>query len=222
MLANIRLFADATLLVIASILPIVNPLSAAPMFLLKTTDLDEAQRAQMARRVAQNCFMLLLGALLIGAYVLDFFLLSVDVVRVAGGLIVCAIAWKLLNDDPAQAGPARDAARVATPDDLAQRAFYPLTMPLTVGPGTLSVAVTLAANQPSAVRQYVLVIFAHSLGALVVAFAIYLCYRYAVSVMTRLGRTGTMVVTRLSAFILLCIGVQIVWNGLMPLLHPAA
>ena len=66
----------------------------------------------MARRVAQNCFLLLLASVLIGAYVLDFLSLSVGVVRVAGGLVVCSIAWSLLNQDEPLATPARDAARV--------------------------------------------------------------------------------------------------------------
>ncbi len=218
MIDDIRHFSEAALLVIASLLPIVNPLGGAPVFLLKTTDIDDAARGVMARRVARNCFVLLLSSVLIGAYVLDLFALSVNVVRVAGGFVVCSIAWALLNQDDLKAVATRDAAHAATPDDLAQRAFYPLTMPLTVGPGSISVAITLGANQPSGVRQLILTIAAHALGILGVSVAIYLCYRYADRVLARLGRTGTNVLMRLSAFILLCIGVQIVWNGLSALM----
>src|SRR5665213_2884656 len=188
MIADARQFTEAALLAVASLLPIVNPLGGAPVFLLKTTDIDDAARVVMARRVARNCFFLLLASVLVGAYVLDLLSLSVD------------------------------AARVASPDDLAQRAFYPLTMPLTVGPGSISVAITLGANQPGELRQLVLIIAAHALGIFVVTIAIYLCYRYADRVLLRLGRTGTSVVLRLSAFILLCIGVQIIWNGVAQLL----
>ena len=223
MIADARQFADAALIAMASLLPIVNPLGGAPVFLLKTQDLDHAGRALMARRVAQNCFLLLLASVLIGAYVLDLLSLSVGVVRIAGGLVVCSIAWLLLHQDDLQATPARDAARVVSPDDLAQRAFYPLTMPLTVGPGSIAVAITLGANQPSELRQLILIIVAHALGILAVTIAIYLCYRYADRVLARLGRTGTSVLLRLSAFILLCIGVQIIYNGAAELLRiPAA
>lgn len=218
MIADIRQFTDAALLAIASLLPIINPLGGAPVFLLKTSDIDHAARAQMASRVARNCFIMLMASVLIGAYVLDLFALSVDVVRVAGGLVVCSIAWSLLHQDDQPALPARDAARVATSEDLVQRAFYPLTMPLTVGPGAISVAITLGANQQKQLRQLLLIVGAHAVGILIVAIAIYYCYRYADRVLARLGRTGTSVVLRLSAFILLCIGVQIIWNGAAQLL----
>ncbi len=213
MIADVRQFSEAALLAVASLLPIVNPLGGAPVFLLKTGDLDEAERVVMARRVARNCFVLLLASVLIGAYVLDLFSLSVNIVRIAGGLVVCFIAWTLLNQDEGAPTQARDAARVPSPDDLAQRAFYPLTMPLTVGPGSISVAITLGANQPGEFRQVLLIIAAHALGVLAVSVVIYLCYRNADRVLRRLGRTGASVVLRLSAFILLCIGVQIIWNG---------
>jgi multiple antibiotic resistance protein len=162
--------------------------------------------------------VLLIASVLVGAYVLDFFSLSVNVVRVAGGLVVCSVAWQLLNQPDAPASVSAEAVRSATPDDLALRAFYPLTLPLTVGPGSISVAITLGANQPTNARQLVLTFLAHSAGMAFVTVVIYLCYRYADRLLGRLGRTGTSMLLRLSAFILLCIGVQIIWNGLSALL----
>jgi multiple antibiotic resistance protein len=222
MIAEARQFADAALIALASLLPIVNPLGGAPVFLLKTADLDRDERAAVARRVAWYSFLLLLASILIGAYVLDFLGISIGAVRIAGGLVVCAIGWSLLNQDAPLASPARDAAHVATADDLAQRAFYPLTMPLTVGPGSISVAITLGANQPRELRPLLVIVVAHALGILAVAVAVYLCYRYADRVLARLGRIGTSVLMRLSAFILLCIGVQIIWNGADELIRLAA
>ncbi len=218
-LVDIRTFLEASMLVVASMLPIINPLAGAPVFLLKTGDLDAAQRHFVALRVARNCFALLIASVLIGAYVLDFFGLSVDVVRVAGGLVVCSVGWQLLNQSAITTPVAATAVRTATPEDLSARAFYPLTLPLTVGPGSISVAITLGANQPRGVRQLLLTILAHALGMMIVTVVIYLCFRYADRVLARLGRTGTDIVTRLSAFILLCVGVQIIWNGLSALLR---
>ena len=91
-------------------------------------------------------------------------------------------------------------------------------MPLTVGPGSISVALTLGANPPRGLRPLVATSLAHALGILIIALSVYLCYRYADRILRRLGPTGTSVVVRLSAFILLCIGVQIGWNGLQALL----
>jgi multiple antibiotic resistance protein len=221
MIADARQFIDAALIALASLLPIVNPLGCAPVFLLKTADLDRDERTAMARRVAWYGFLLLLASILIGAYVLDFLGLSIGVVRIAGGLVVCSIGWSLLNQDEPGASPARDAAHAATADDLAQRAFYPLTMPLTVGPGAISVAITLGAKQPRELRPLLVIVVAHAVGILAVAVSVYLAYRYADRVLARLGRTGTSVLMRLSAFILLCIGVQIIWNGAEELIRAA-
>jgi multiple antibiotic resistance protein len=101
---------------------------------------------------------------------------------------------------------------------LSQQAFYPMTMPLTVGPGSISVALTLGANPPPGFRSLLLTVLAHTIGILLVALGVYLCYRYAEVILRKLGPTGTGVVVRLTAFILLCIGVQICWNGVHALL----
>lgn len=175
----------------------------------------------MAQAVAVNSFLLLLASTLIGAYVLDFFGLSIPAVQVAGGVVVCAIAWSLLNSPSSAPTLAGSESSSLTPDTLDQRAFYPLTMPLTVGPGSISVALTLGANPPRGLRPLVATSLAHALGILIVALVVYLCYRYADRILRRLGPTGTSVVVRLSAFILLCIGVQIGWNGLQALVVSA-
>jgi len=89
-----------------------------------------------------------------------------------------------------------------------------MTMPLTVGPGSISVALTLGANPPSGTRPLFLTALAHATGILIVALSVYLCYRYAERILRSLGPTGSSVLVRLTAFILLCIGVQIAWNGI--------
>ena len=212
---DLRQFLESILLVVAALLPIVNPLGAAPVYLAKTVDLDASERADLARRVAINCFLLLLGSLLIGAYVLDFFGLSVPIVQLAGGLVVCSLAWSLLNQPDEPLEWVHDAAKpLARRPDLRMRAFYPLTMPLTVGPGSISVAITIGANQSShPVPVLIVDSLAHVAGVLIVALAVFVTLHYAERIIRRLGPTGTAVLLRLSAFILLCIGVQIMWNG---------
>lgn len=217
--ADLRQFVEALLLAIAALLPIVNPLGSAPVYLAKTIDLDPGQHADLARRVAINSFLLLLASLLIGAYVLDFFGLSVPVVQVAGGVVVCSMAWALLNQPDQPPASVRDAEHALPHTDLGVRAFYPLTMPLTVGPGSISVAITLGANHTEGVRSLIIYSLAHTLGIIVVSISVYISYRYAQAILRRLGPTGTVVLVRMSAFILLCIGVQIVWNGVSALLR---
>lgn len=218
MVTDLRQFIEALALAVAALLPIVNPLGGAPLYLAKTIDLTPDQHTELASRVARNCALLLLASLLLGTYVLDFFGLSIPIVQVAGGLVVCSIAWDLLqapDEPPALQGDALAAASTA---DLRRRAFYPLTMPLTVGPGSISVAIALGANEARSVRSAIVLGLAHVSAVLIVAIAVYLCYRYADRILRRLGDTGSAVLTRLSAFILLCIGVQILWNGVSALL----
>jgi multiple antibiotic resistance protein len=217
-LSDLRQFAATILLAVGALLPIVDPLGAAPIYLAMTTGLTPEERSRMAKAVALNSFLLLIASALVGAYVLDFFGLSIPAVQVAGGIVVCAIAWSLLNNPNSAPPLRRNGPEAATADDLSQRAFYPLTMPLTVGPGSISVALTLGANPTPGLRPLVLTAIAHALGILIVAVGVYLCYRYADRILRKLGPTGTSVVVRLSAFILLCIGVQICWNGLHALL----
>ena len=214
---DLRQFIESTLLALAALLPIVNPLGAAPVYLAKTVDLTPTEHADLSRRVAINCFLLLLASLLVGAYVLDFFGLSVPIVQVAGGLVVCSLAWSLLNQPDEPVEWVHEAAKPLTRPDLRTRAFYPLTMPLTVGPGSLSVAITIGANQSQSVRSLIVNSAAHATGILIVSIAVFVVLRYADTIMRRLGPTGTAVLMRLSAFILLCIGVQITWNGVSAL-----
>jgi multiple antibiotic resistance protein len=216
---DLRQFLESTLLALAALLPIVNPLGAAPVYLAKTVDLSADEHADLARRVAVNCFVLLLASLLIGAYVLDFFDLSVPIVQVAGGLVVCSLAWSLLNQPDEPLEWVHDAAKPVRQADLRVRAFYPLTMPLIVGPGSISVAITIGANQSHGMRTLIVDSLAHAAGAFLVALTVFVTLRYADRIMRGLGPTGTAVLLRLSAFILLCIGVQIIWNGAVTLLR---
>ena len=207
-----RHFLEGVLLVFAALLPIVNPLGAAPVFLAMTRYADDETRAVLARKVTVNSFVLLMATVLIGTYVLEFFGLSVPIVQVGGGLVVCSVAWDLLRG--ADVSKKSSTEGVNDPDVVATEAFYPLTLPLTVGPGSISVAITIGANHPQTVRSFLTASMSSLLGVVLICLSVYLCYRYADRLTRFLGSTGTAVVVRLSAFILLCIGVQIMWNGI--------
>ncbi len=212
-------FANTFLLVYAALFPIVNPIGSAPLFLGLTQFVTDPQRNGLARRVAVNSFFLLLGSLFVGSHVLEFFGISLPVVRIGGGLVVTAFGWKLLNSDSPNSNETHDHAPSAEPDS-----FYPLTMPLTVGPGSISVAITLGSQRPKilGMDHLLLLGIAAICGLVAIAATIYLCYRFAERLVALLGTSGTNVVVRLSAFILLCIGIQIIWSGwsdLMALPH---
>ncbi len=200
----------------SALFPIVDPIGGSPVFLLLTRDYAAETRRALARRIAMDSFILLIASFTLGAHVLSFFGISLPVVQVGGGLIVISTGWVMLNqkdgDDRAST------RRTVTCADALSQAFYPLTLPLTVGPGSISVAITLGANAPQHFGANLLVIVAAAIGSALVAISIYLCYGYADRLAGKLGPTGTNVILKLTAFLLVCIGVQILWNGASKLL----
>jgi multiple antibiotic resistance protein len=207
-------YANAVLFTLAALLPIVNPLGSAPIFLSLTADLPGNARRQLATVVARYAFLLLVAAMLIGSYVLKLFGVSLPIVRVGGGLLVAASGWRMLNDDRK---PSQDPRPVDTWErEVERRAFYPLTFPLTVGPGSISIAITLGARAPSRGAWST----AELIGVAIVALTVLLSYRFASRVIAYLGETGTTVFLRLSSFILLCVGVSIIWSGIVDLVTP--
>ena len=209
MTGDLRQIVEGVLLVFAALFPIVNPLGGAPLFLAMTADCTPQERASLARRVATNAFVLLVASVATGSYVLEFFGLSVAVVQVAGGTVVSAFGWSLLHH-PGAVDVKPSAAQVVP---IGSRAFYPLTLPLTVGPGSISVAITIGANHPQSVRSLLINGPAMLIGVALVSMTVLVAYRYADRISRVIGDTGMAVLLRLSAFILLCIGVQILWNG---------
>jgi multiple antibiotic resistance protein len=207
---------NAFLLVFAGLFPVVNPLGSAPIFLSLTVDCTPQQRKRLALLVATNSFWLLVGSTLFGSLILEFFGISIPVVRVAGGMLVTAMGWKLLSEG---ASASREPLHGETDVRAANDSFYPLTLPLTVGPGAISVALTIGSHHPRDPfgGHAMLLAGAALLGLLAIALAIYGSYRFAVPLVRYLGEGGVNVLVRLSAFILVCIGIQIGWSGLSAL-----
>jgi len=198
----------------------VDPIGGSPVFLSLTRDYTREIRKLLARRIAIDSFILLLASFAIGSHVLSFFGISLPVVQVGGGLIVISTGWAMLNqkDDNDRSA----ARRSVNCTDALRDVFYPLTLPLTVGPGSISVAITLGANEPHQLRANLVAILVAAIGSAFVAVTIYFCYGYADRLSAIIGPSGMNVVLKLSAFLLVCIGVQILWNGASQLLGSLA
>ena len=170
----------------------------------------------LARRIAFYSFFFVLGSLLFGSFVLAVFGLSIPVVQVAGGAVVCALAWNVLADIPKPTDVTLDPAQAKL--IALGRAITPLTLPMTIDAGAISVAITVGAFHAHSFKNTVIQILAAVIGSAIIALCILLTYRYAHRVSSKIGHTGMMVLIRLSAFIMLCIGVGISWNGIKSLL----
>lgn len=209
------------LFALVATLPIINPFASAPVFVQLTRGLDSATRTMLAQRIARNTAGLLVGAMLLGSHVLHFFGISLPVVRVAGGLVVVSIAWRMLN---AQQMTDEDQAQVAQnvcESDIRMRAFYPLTFPITCGPGSISVAIAVGASLHT--RSNLTEAMFNTLGGLVamllLGVLVGVVFRYADRLLGMLGEIGTVVFLRLMAFLLLCVGLQIAWDGVRALVQ---
>jgi multiple antibiotic resistance protein len=208
-----------TLLIVGALFPIVNPIGNTPIFLTLTRGLSGHGRAVLARMIAVNGLILILASIFIGTHILAFFGISLPVVQVGGGLVVLSTGWTLLRRPDDDASEGDGSRRECHETDYERQAFYPLTLPLTVGPGTISVAITLGASRPDGSELRWPLIAGMLLGSGLIAVAIYLSYRFAERLARTLGDSAMNVMIRLSSFILVCIGVQILWNGLSTLLR---
>jgi multiple antibiotic resistance protein len=212
---EVSAFLRTVAITLAALLPIINPLGSAPIFLSMTPGASDVARQALARRVARNSLLMLVGATLVGSYVLDFFGLSLAVVKIAGGLLVISTGWHLIRDADTPDAKIVPASPAWSAAEIASKSFFPLTFPLTIGPGSVSVAITLGAGTRAPDLPVLLGVTGSVVGMVVVCVAIYFCYRYAGRVLDMLGQSGTVVFLRLSAFILLAVGVQIFSDGLV-------
>jgi len=192
---------------------IINPYGLAFVFLDKTISLSDHERNRIARRVAIYAFGVLLVSLFIGSQILNLFGITIPALRIAGGLVVAVSGWSMLHaSPPTSAGHATSTGDFAT---VQKMAFFPLTIPLTAGPGTIATAIAIGANRPKDLDQ----LFSTTVSSLVVASAvtatIYHAYRRSGAMARLFGEEATSIITRLSAFLLLCVGVQIIITGMI-------
>lgn len=214
-------FVTNFLFVLATLWPIINPPGGVPIFMTLTAHNSNAERAFLARRIAFYSFLLLIGSMYFGGVVLSFFGVEIPVVQVAGGLLISVAGWRMMNEAPAPKSAPDNTQDMS--DHLKQQAFYPLTFPMMVGPGSISVAITVGASlsrKGTLLERFTIAPLAALAAITVICIAVWASLRYADRLLKFLGKTGTMVFMRLTAFILLCLGVQIMWLGISGLLEP--
>ena len=209
-------------LTFSALLPLINPLGCSLIFVSLVGAAPPAVYRTLARNIAITTTLFLVAIEVVGTAMLKFFGISLPVVQVAGGLALAAMGWGMLNDEQAQS---KQKLTEAEMDDdaagsLAQKVFYPFTFPITAGPGCIVVMVTLSAH--ASVKGALPDLAAHAgivLAIMLLSVAVYFCYRYAPAITSRISPQTAHGVMRVVAFVLLCIGVQIMWNGVEVLLR---
>jgi multiple antibiotic resistance protein len=202
---------SAFLLAFSSLFSIINPIGGALIFYGFTKDLGSLDRLKVAARVGFYSLLIMFGALWGGTYILSFFGVSLDALRIGGGTVIALSGFRLLTSSESHPDQNRH-ERMATPnsdDDPMQVAFFPLTLPFTTGPGTIAVATTIGAERPPHGAGFLAFFIGTSLAALANAAIIWIAYRFADRLTGLIGATARQVIVRLTAFLLMCIGVQI-------------
>lgn len=201
-------FVGAFLYAFTTLLPVINPFSGAMFFVTLTGHLSDADRSYVAGRIALFSLIILMVCLFAGHIILGFFGISVGVLRCAGGIVLFAAGWNALNDAPAQDGTSSPKMELPR-SRLKAMAFYPFTLPLTTGPGAIAVTVAIGTTLPYNFSNLAGTI----LAILAVVAVIWLCFRYGDRVSRAVGAAGADALARIFAFILICLGVAVFWQG---------
>ena len=203
--------------VFAALFPVINPLGGGPIFLNMVQGCSQGVRNKLALGVSINSFFLLLGSMLIGPELLLFFGITLPALKLAGGMVVIAMGWSLLNQQSSSKDSGNNSSAI-TDANASGAAFFPLTMPLTIGPGSIATGISIMAGVRDAgafsFKSQLPHLIGGFIGLVVLAACIYVVYRESSAIQRILGESGTNVLMRLFAFILLAIGVQIFLGGL--------
>ena len=215
---SVSLLAKFFGLAFSALLPVINPLGSALVFLGLVGEAPAPVIRNLARRIAISTTLFLIAIELVGTALLAFFGISLPVVQVGGGLVLASMGWSLLNQGASMPHGQSEVGETSM-GSLEEKIFYPFTFPVTAGPGTVVVMLTLSAHASTkgALRSGL----AHAgilLAILVLSVLVYLCYAHAPKITARMSPQTAHGILRIVAFVLLCIGVQIMWNGVESLL----
>ncbi|ACE84002.1 MarC family NAAT transporter [Cellvibrio japonicus] len=192
---------------VVALLPIINPFSTAPMFLAITEGDTEAERQEQARKAVIYMICILVAFLIGGSFIMQFFGLSLPGLRIAGGILVAGVGMRMLypKDEPEQTKAEHQESKRKR--DVS---FTPLAMPSLAGPGAISVTIGLTSLATN--WLHFLAIIA---GILLVAVIVYITLRLSTRLVGVLGVNGLHAMTKIMGFLILCVGVQFIVNGIV-------
>lgn len=197
-----------------ALFPILNPPAMAPVFLGLTGAVTDRERNRLALLIGAYTALFLTVLLLVGGWVLKVLGISIPVVAIAGGILLFHSAWHMLNKDPRVSEEEQAEIR----SSMENKAFFPLTMPVTAGPGSMAVTLSLVPRGSVLEPSTLLAFLATACGIVLAGATVFVFYRFSGPVIRRLGETGAATISQVSAFVLLAIAVQIVWGGVQELL----
>jgi multiple antibiotic resistance protein len=201
---------------IVTLFPPVNPVGTALIVDPLLVGLDRPGRKAASKRIALYCLAICTLTIVAGSWFLKLFGISIPVVQIAGGIMICRMGWQLLSSDRG----AKDEGETTRPHreggaEIDNILFYPVAFPMTTGAGTISVLLTLSAHGDSNdFSLHIINLSALFLSIFLMCLLIYLCFAFTPSLIKKLGARGEQIVNRLSAFLVFCVGIQIALGGI--------
>lgn len=215
---SVASFLDLAFVGFVALFPPVNPVGTAFIVDPFMHHLTRNERKVAAGKIALYCFLICTVTLFVGSWLFKVFGISLPVVQIAGGILICRTGWELLSSK----NESKNSAEKSSPgqhNDIEDILFYPVAFPMTTGAGTISVLLTLSAHtSEDKWGPQLLNLSAIFLAVLIMSVLIYVCYAFTPAVLGRLGPRGEQIVNRLSAFLVFCVGLQIATTGLKHLM----
>lgn len=198
---------------LATLFSVVNPISTMPVFLALTVNSDKEHRDLMARKSAMLMILILIGFLLAGSFILKFFAISLEGIRIAGGLVIVRAGYALLNsiEKPNLSQESKDEGLTKTDISLT-----PLAIPLLAGPGAMAAVISMSTKADDIAKMVMI-----GLSIIIVAFTVFISFKYSAKALPIIGTSGLEALTKIMGFITMAIGVQFIMNGVLPILKMA-
>lgn len=209
MLHNWYSFINLIFIGIFALFPVVNPIGSAFMVNPYLDKLSDTDRKYAIQRITIYAFFICIISLFVGHWILELFGISIPVIQIAGGIMICKMGWELLSGDKKEKTTNVDDGKA-----IADILFYPLTFPVTTGAGTMSVVFTLSAHSSNANwKTYLINTTSIVLSIIIMCVMVYLSYSNAKVLVQKLGNNGKKVINQISAFLIFCVGLQIFVTG---------
>jgi len=209
-------FADFVLGSLAALFPVIDPIGSVPIFLVLTAGVPQSLRRSYAKRIALNVIFLLIGFLIVGGSILRFFGVSLEVVRIAGGIVVFHAAWNAMNADAKKMSDLENQEATNRVDQHEDISFMPMTIPLLAGPGSIAVALGLAAeaSRGATSSETLWNLAAISTAIACIGLVIYIALRSSSLLLKWFGPSGIHALSRILGLFVMAIGVQLILNGI--------
>ncbi|WP_208644909.1 MarC family protein [Mucilaginibacter kameinonensis] len=206
---------------IIALFPVVNPIGSALIILPYFAHLDTAEKRKAVNKITVYAFSICTVSLFAGHWILELFGISIPVIQLAGGIMICKMGWEFLSSDKQDSDPQEspvDGAKPSGYHNIEDKLFYPITFPITTGAGTISVLFTLSAHSASPdMKDYFINTGAIMLSIIFMCVLIYIFYLNTKTLVAFLGSNGEKIFNRITSFLIFCVGLQIAFTGIKSL-----